>query len=244
MIQSHLRNSVLALAVATAPFTAIASESADSGGNLPTGIGLGAGTFIGAVVAGPLGMLVGGALGGAAGDAVHSRDQRDAIAAEAAATERQLAEARAVNRQLREARAELARKLAEQPPAAAGALAMDVLFATGSDRLSPRAEQRLDALAELLDRYPGLDIALAGHADRRGAAEYNQALSARRAEAVKAALVARNIAAERILVEAVGEHEARAAAGDSDGLAMDRRVAVRLAPGTETGATAALVSAN
>lgn len=242
MIHRNLRVATLAVAMAAAPLSAFAAESSESGGNLPTGIGLGAGAFIGAAVGGPLGMLVGGALGGATGDAVHIRNERDEIAAAAAETEQRLADARQVNRRLRAARAELARQLADRPQGPGGALAMDVLFPTGSDDLSERAQQRMDVLAGLLERYPELDISLAGHADRRGGKDYNLGLSERRAAAVKAALVARNVAEERIRVDARGEAGATARAGDLDGLALDRRVAIRLAPGRQEG-SAALVSA-
>jgi outer membrane protein OmpA-like peptidoglycan-associated protein len=74
--------------------------------------------------------------------------------------------------------------------------------------LVPSQQQTLTKLAAdfkaFLDQNPGAQITLTGHADRRGAKSYNQALSQRRADAVKSFLVEQGIAVEKIETRAYG----------------------------------------
>lgn len=118
--------------------------------------------------------------------------------------------------------------------------ALDVPFATGSAGLDRASFQRLQELAESLQAYPELTLRLEGHADRRGRAELNLALSERRAQAVRDALVAAGLPAERMQLVPLGEQQAAAEPGDADGLAQDRRVTVQLsAPPARDGQLAA-----
>ncbi len=68
------------------------------------------------------------------------------------------------------------------------------------DRFEVRNEARavLDTQAGWLSRYPGVRVRIEGNTDQRGTREYNFALGARRANAVREYLVERGIAAERI----------------------------------------------
>ena len=61
-----------------------------------------------------------------------------------------------------------------------------------------------DAAAQGIDR---VKISATGHADRSGSEEYNLALSMRRADAVREALIAGGIPAENITLAARGESE-------------------------------------
>ena len=56
----------------------------------------------------------------------------------------------------------------------------------------------LDAQAAWLSRYPGVQIRIEGNCDERGTREYNLALGARRANAVRDYLVSRGVSASRI----------------------------------------------
>lgn len=75
------------------------------------------------------------------------------------------------------------------------------------DSADIRAEDRLalDGYAAWLAARPPALLLVEGHADERGTNEYNVALGARRAAAVKAFLVARGVAAARILTISYGE---------------------------------------
>jgi outer membrane protein OmpA-like peptidoglycan-associated protein len=64
---------------------------------------------------------------------------------------------------------------------------VEVFFAFDSAEILPEALPALDKLGTALsqDEFKGSSFVLAGHADAKGTAEYNQSLSERRAEAVK-----------------------------------------------------------
>ncbi|WP_337185419.1 peptidoglycan-associated lipoprotein Pal, partial [Phenylobacterium sp.] len=70
----------------------------------------------------------------------------------------------------------------------------------GFDRHDVDGEARatLAQQAAWLARYPDVRVRIAGHADERGTREYNLALGARRAGAVRAALIGQGVAAGRI----------------------------------------------
>jgi outer membrane protein OmpA-like peptidoglycan-associated protein len=70
-------------------------------------------------------------------------------------------------------------------------LSGDLLFAFDEDRLRPEADARLSQVAKLLRADPRLRVLLEGHADTIGGEQYNQALSERRAQAVRRWLIDR-----------------------------------------------------
>lgn len=81
----------------------------------------------------------------------------------------------------------------------------DVLFDTDRAELKPGASKTMDRLAQFLRDYPERELWIEGHTDARGDDAYNQALSERRADAVRNALVARGIDADRLYAVGVGE---------------------------------------
>lgn len=74
-------------------------------------------------------------------------------------------------------------------------LAADTLFAFDKAELKPEGKSLLDALAADIAGMKYESIAITGHADRIGSAEYNQQLSQRRAAAVREYLLSKNRAA-------------------------------------------------
>jgi outer membrane protein OmpA-like peptidoglycan-associated protein len=80
-----------------------------------------------------------------------------------------------------------------------------VLFEQGKPDLLPEALPALDQLAAELRTRPTLRLQIAGHTDRIGEPEKNQALSEQRAEAVKAYLVKTGIGAGRISTVGYGD---------------------------------------
>jgi len=104
-----------------------------------------------------------------------------------------------------------------------------VLFNVNRDVLTPEAKQQLDGLAGQvagLDRYM---IEVQGFTDKTGPAEYNAALSERRAEAVARYLTTEHKIPVRS-ISMLGEGYATPVADDKtrDGRKMNRRVEVRL----------------
>ena len=87
-----------------------------------------------------------------------------------------------------------------------------VLFAPNSAHIDAAGRKVIDqvvarAVAKTHGRLDGFAISASGHADRAGAEDYNLALSLKRAEAVRNALVAAGIPAGAITVARRGESE-------------------------------------
>jgi outer membrane protein OmpA-like peptidoglycan-associated protein len=98
-------------------------------------------------------------------------------------------------------------------------LSADVLFDFDSADLRPEADSMLGRLAERIrNEFPEVPVRVEGHTDSKGADEYNQALSLRRAESVKTWLVERGeINADRVATVGVGELQPVAPNQNSDG---------------------------
>ena len=94
-------------------------------------------------------------------------------------------------------------------------MTQQVYFSTNSAHLTTAARTLLREKAAILARNPGLTLTLSGHADARGAADYNLRLSERRAAAVERFLVEAGIASERLTTEGRGE-EAPAVEGTGE----------------------------
>ena len=71
-----------------------------------------------------------------------------------------------------------------------------VFFETDSTELTPQSRATLDKQAQWLTNYSRYAFTVEGHADERGTREYNIALGARRAQAVRDYLVSRGIAGQ------------------------------------------------
>ena len=101
---------------------------------------------------------------------------------------------------------------------------IQIVFPEGGSRLTPEANKQLDVAARLFrDANPVL-MFTTGYSDNRGDEYHNLLLSARRAQVVKKALVARGIPADRLLLQALGASDP---ADSSDPTApTNRRVVV------------------
>jgi outer membrane protein OmpA-like peptidoglycan-associated protein len=105
-------------------------------------------------------------------------------------------------------------------------LSGSVLFASNQTRLLPSAEKRLDEVAEALRDAPDRNVLVEGHTDGRGTDAYNEALSQARADAVRAYLVDRGVAAERIRSAGMGKRAPAADNATAEGRANNRRVEI------------------
>jgi peptidoglycan-associated lipoprotein len=98
-----------------------------------------------------------------------------------------------------------------------------VYFSTDSADLSPEAQQTLANQARWLQQYSQYTITIEGHADERGTREYNIALGARRATAVRNFLAQNGINAARIRTISYGKERPVAVCNDISCWSQNRR---------------------
>ena len=100
----------------------------------------------------------------------------------------------------------------------------NLFFATNKTYILPQSEQAMADLAAFLIENEGVTIHIVGHTDAIGSDEANQILSEGRANAVRASLVERGVAPERITTEGKGEKEPVADNDTEEGRQLNRRV--------------------
>jgi outer membrane protein OmpA-like peptidoglycan-associated protein len=102
----------------------------------------------------------------------------------------------------------------------------DVLFDTGKAELKSGASRKIDQLAQFLTEHPDRRVQIDGFTDSVGSDSYNEDLSQRRANAVRAALIAQGVDSSRIGTEGYGKSYPVATNSDSGGRQLNRRVEV------------------
>jgi peptidoglycan-associated lipoprotein len=98
-----------------------------------------------------------------------------------------------------------------------------VFFETDSTELTPQSRSTLDKQAQWLQMYNRYAFTIEGHADERGTREYNIALSARRAQAVREYLASRGIEPNRMRTIAYGKERPVAVCDDISCWSQNRR---------------------
>jgi outer membrane protein OmpA-like peptidoglycan-associated protein len=107
----------------------------------------------------------------------------------------------------------------------------EVLFKSGSSKLMNSANQKLDQVATALkEQKTDKPIIIEGHTDSRGSDTANERLSKRRAEAVRAYLIAQGVPSERLTAVGKGEADAVADNATPEGRANNRRVEIVVPP--------------
>ena len=118
---------------------------------------------------------------------------------------------------------------APQPPAATKVTyAADAFFDFDKAVLKPEGKAKLD---DLVGKIQGINLEViiaVGHTDSVGTDTYNQKLSVRRAEAVKAYLVSKGIEKNRVYTEGKGEKQPVADNKTAEGRAKNRRVEIEV----------------
>lgn len=111
-----------------------------------------------------------------------------------------------------------------KPVAEKVTFAADVLFDFDKAVIKPEGKSKLDDISNKV-RGINLEVVIAiGHADSIGSDAYNQRLSVRRSESVKAYLVSKGIEPNRVYTEGKGEKQPVANNSTKDGRAKNRRV--------------------
>ncbi|WP_299365874.1 OmpA family protein [Winogradskyella sp.] len=106
--------------------------------------------------------------------------------------------------------------------------ARTILFDTGRASFQKETDQVLQAMVAIFKQYPKADFAIEGHTDSVGSKKSNQALSERRANAVRDYLIANGIDAERLTAAGYGEDNPIADNKTRAGRKENRRVEVKL----------------
>ncbi|MFM2427632.1 MAG: hypothetical protein RL707_1459 [Pseudomonadota bacterium] len=119
---------------------------------------------------------------------------------------------------------------AAAPVAAASKVtyAADAFFDFDKSVLKPAGKAKLD---DLVGKVKGINLEViiaVGHTDSIGTDAYNQKLSVRRAESVKAYLVSKGIEKNRIYTEGKGEKQPVASNVTKEGRAKNRRVEIEV----------------
>jgi outer membrane protein OmpA-like peptidoglycan-associated protein len=106
----------------------------------------------------------------------------------------------------------------------------NVTFATNSSDISSNFYAVLDSVAIVLNEFEQTYVDVVGHTDSTGPADFNQALSVRRAQSVADYLMSREVIPERLVVTGRGPSQPIATNDTPEGRALNRRVEIVLTP--------------
>ena len=98
-----------------------------------------------------------------------------------------------------------------------------VFFESDSTELTPQSIATLERQAQWLQNYNQYTFTVEGHADERGTREYNIALGARRATAVRGYLAQQGVSASRIRTISYGKERPIAVCDDISCWSQNRR---------------------
>lgn len=100
----------------------------------------------------------------------------------------------------------------------------DVLFAFNKYNLKPDARERLAKISGIILAYPDLKLQIEGHTDSIGSDEYNQTLSEKRADSVRAYLISSGVSPDHISAQGLGKGDPVADNSTAAGRQLNRRV--------------------
>lgn len=114
---------------------------------------------------------------------------------------------------------------APKPAPAKVTIDLEVKFDTAKDVVKPEYDDQLKKVADFLKAYPDSKAEIEGHTDNVGNPAYNKDLSARRAAAVRQALIDRfGVDGSRLTSAGYGPDKPRDDNGTAAGRARNRRV--------------------
>lgn len=103
----------------------------------------------------------------------------------------------------------------------------DIYFEYNKSNITPEGAAELDKLVALMKSMPNMVIMAKAHTDSRGSAEYNMALSDRRAKAMTQYVISKGIDASRLSGKGYGESEPKVNCGENcteEQHALNRRI--------------------
>ncbi len=199
----------LAVAVATSAFL-LTSCSSLTKTQKGAGVGAVAGGTIGAIIgkkAGntAVGAIIGGAIGGTAGAYIGRKMDRQAAEIQKTVPNAEV---------IREGEGIIVK------------FDSGILFDVDQSQLKTAARTNIESLATSMKNNAETNILIIGHTDATGSDAYNERLSHRRAEAVKAYTVSQGISNARLTTQGRGETEPIADNTTVEGRAQNRRVEI------------------
>jgi outer membrane protein OmpA-like peptidoglycan-associated protein len=165
-------------------------------------------------------------------DAAEARRKADAeIAAREEATRAAQAQTQAAEREKQQLRARLLEQFNRVLPTTDTPRGLvvnmgDVLFDTGKSDLRSGAREALSRLTGIVLNYASLRLAIEGHTDSTGSAEFNQALSEKRADAVRDYLASQGLDAGMLSAQGLGMNDPVADNKTPEGRQKNRRVEI------------------
>jgi len=109
----------------------------------------------------------------------------------------------------------------------------NITFKSDSAEIDPSFYKVLNSVDLVLKKYDKTVVEVAGHTDSTGAADYNQKLSERRANAVAQYLETQGLASNRVVTVGAGESKPVADNSTPQGRQANRRVELTLTPLTQ-----------
>lgn len=106
--------------------------------------------------------------------------------------------------------------------------AAQIYFANGSAKLLAKSNASLNTVVTFLKENPTYKVDIAGHTDNTGTATKNKTLSEDRANAVKAYMVSKGVADDRISAEGFGDEKPIADNKTAAGKSKNRRVELKI----------------
>src|SRR6202162_4952715 len=100
----------------------------------------------------------------------------------------------------------------------------DVLFDFNKYTLKPEARERLARISGIVLAYPDLKLQIEGYTDSIGSEEYNQTLSEKRAETVRAYLISSGVSMDSVAARGKGKADPIADNSTAAGRKLNRRV--------------------
>lgn len=106
---------------------------------------------------------------------------------------------------------------------------LHILFANNSAEIPQSFNEEVTDLARFLASFPQIHVELKGYASKVGNSAYNLALSKRRADSVKRALIRAGVSADRIKIVGYGDSDPVAADSQDKSDMLSRRVTASVA---------------
>lgn len=103
-----------------------------------------------------------------------------------------------------------------------------ILFNTGKSTFKAGVTEKIDVIAEVMNKNPKANFLIEGHTDSTGSAAINDKLSKERAMAVKDYLVKKGIDTTRLDAQGFGPNQPIASNKTADGRTQNRRVVVKV----------------